>query len=93
MKRVTKVLVAGVGAAGMLAFLFFVPIVPATVTTYDLYSQHGLCIGTEIDPAPTLVIYGSASYILSLYGVVYVPTGGHLWWLPSSGQSSKLTCI
>ena len=93
MKRVTKVLVAGVGAAGMLAFLFLVPIVPTTVTTYDLYSQHGVCIATEIDPAPTLLIYGSLSYTLSHYGVVYVSTGGHLWWLPSSEQSSKLTCI
>lgn len=93
MQRIAKVAVACVGAAGMLAFLFLVPIVPTTVTTYDLYSQHGLCIGSEIDPAPTLLIYGSASYTLSHYGLVYVPAGGHLWWLPSSGQTSKLACI
>ncbi len=93
MKNIAKVAVACVGVACMLAFLFLVPIIPATVTTYDLYSQHGFCIGGEIGPAPTLVIYGSASYMLSHYGVVYVPTGGNLWWLPASGQTSKLTCI
>lgn len=93
MKRIVKATAACVGAAGVLAFLFLVPIIPTRVTTYDLYSQHGLSICTEIEPAPTLVIYGSASYALSHYGVVYVPAGGHLWWLPSPGQSSSLTCI
>ena len=93
MKRIAKVAVVCVGAVCMLAFMFLVPIVPTVVTTYDLYSQHGMSICVEINPAPTLVIYASPSYVALHSGVVYLPAGGHLWWLPSSGQSSSLTCI
>jgi hypothetical protein len=93
MRRVTRVLVVGLGAFGILAFVFLVPIIPMTVSTYDLDAQHGLniCVGIIVTP-PTMMIYGSTSYTLSHYGVVYVPSGGDLWWLPSPSHSSGLTC-
>jgi hypothetical protein len=93
MKRIAKVAVACIGVGAVMAFFFLVPIVPMTISTYELYSQHGWCIGSEVSPGPSSNIYTSPSYSVLNSGVVYVPTGGYLWWLPSPSHSSSLTCI
>jgi hypothetical protein len=92
MKPVPKAAVAGIGIVAVLAFFFLAPAIPTKVPTYELYMQHGGCIGGIVEPAPSSNIYASPSYVLMQSGIVYVPTGGYLWWLPTQGQSSSLDC-
>jgi hypothetical protein len=99
---IAKVAAACISVAAVLAIFFLVPVVPTRVTTYELYEERGWCVATQIEPAPFFDIYASPSYVLFHLGVVYVvvssgviqvPAGSYLWWLPSGGQSSKVVCI
>ncbi len=88
MKRTAKTAAVCVGIIAVFAFFFLVPVVPTTVVTYELYSQHGWCSGALTSPPQTSGIYASVSYALFHSGEVYVPSSGYLWWLLSSGYAT-----
>jgi hypothetical protein len=75
-KRIAKVAAVCTGIIAVFALFFFVPIVPMTVVTWELYTQHGGCTGEIAIPPQTSNIYASVSYFVSHSGVVYVPAGG-----------------
>jgi hypothetical protein len=88
MKRIVKVAVACIGVVAVLAFFFLAPVVPMNVFLPPLLNQHGLCgIGSRGGE-----IYASPSYKLLNSGVVYVPTGSHLWWMPGPGSPPGSGC-
>jgi hypothetical protein len=63
-------------------FILFIPVIPMNETTHSLWLQHGLCFSLSITNPQHTEFYGSASYYFSRTGEVYIPSGGHWWWLP-----------
>jgi hypothetical protein len=89
LKRTAKVAV--VCALVVVAVAVFVlPTIPMSASTNQLLIQHGQCGGGEFS---NISFYASGSYAVFGEGLVYIPHGGYLWWLPQPQNTSSCPLI
>ena len=84
MKRIAKVAVGCIAVVGFLAFLLLAPIVSMSEAPFVLSAQHGGCEGGPVylTQPPNVQLFASISFAAFDHGLVYVPSGPYLWWLP-----------